>query len=94
MSEAKSAARLRRARIQLGVAGLVMLLGLAWLLRGALEASAREQQLRREALVARVFDELEASLASFVVAEEARPFVQWRREWVPPTGSEAKKKKA
>ncbi|PRQ06263.1 sensor histidine kinase [Enhygromyxa salina] len=73
---------LLRGRIYLGVAGLIMLVGLVLLLRGALAASVAEQQLRREALAARVFDELEGSLASFVAAEQARPFVQWRREWV------------
>jgi signal transduction histidine kinase len=78
---------LLRGRIYLGVAGLIMLIGLGLLLRGALDASAREQQLRREALAARVFDELETSLASFVAVEQARPFVQWRRDWVAPASS-------
>jgi signal transduction histidine kinase len=76
-----------RLRLGLVVAGLVMLIGLGLLIRGALAASVREQELRREALAARVFGELESSLASFVAAEEARPFVQWRRELVAPTRS-------
>jgi signal transduction histidine kinase len=78
--------RFARLRIGLLVAGLALLIGLGLLVRGALDAAAREQALRREALAARVFDELEASLSSFVAAEEARPFVQWRREWLAPAG--------
>ena len=77
----------RRLRVGLLLAGLLMSIGLALLIRGALAASSREQELRREALAARVFDELEASLASFVAGEEARPFVQWRREWLAPVGN-------
>jgi signal transduction histidine kinase len=76
-----------RGLLALALAGLVMLIGLALLIRGALAASAREQQLRREALAARVFDELEGSLAAYVAGEEARPFVQWRHEWLAPAGS-------
>ena len=71
-----------RARLSLLAAGTFLLLGLALLLRGALASVEREQLLRREALAARVFDELEATLANFVAVEQARPFVQWRREWV------------
>jgi hypothetical protein len=33
-------------------------------------------------IAARVFDELEATLAGCVAIEQARPFVQWRREWL------------
>jgi signal transduction histidine kinase len=84
--------RLARARIYLLAAGGLLLLGLGLLLRGALDAARREQLLRREALAARVFDELEASLAAFAAAEEARPFVQWRREWVPPAPMSPKQK--
>jgi signal transduction histidine kinase len=76
----------RRLLLSLALAGLVMLIGLALLIRGALAASSREQELRREALAARVFDELEGSLAAFVAGEEARPFVQWRHEWLAPVG--------
>lgn len=74
--------RRSRARLSLLVAGVLLLTGLALLLRGALASVEREQLLRREALAARVFDELEATLASFVAVEQARPFVQWRREWL------------
>jgi signal transduction histidine kinase len=74
--------RSAKARLSLLVAGVLLLAGLTLLLRGALAAVEREQQLRREALAARVFDELEATLASFVAYEQARPFVQWRREWL------------
>ncbi|HLT37253.1 MAG TPA: hypothetical protein VK034_13260, partial [Enhygromyxa sp.] len=77
----------RGPRVALMAAGLVMLIGLGLLIHGALEASAREQQLRREALAARVFEELEGSLAAFVAGEQARPFVQWRREWLAPSGA-------
>jgi signal transduction histidine kinase len=69
-------------RLSLLVAGVLLLVGLTLLLRGALAAVEREQLLRREALAARVFDELEATLANFLTIEEARPFVQWRREWL------------
>jgi signal transduction histidine kinase len=81
---ASDAAQHRRLRLGLVLAGLAMLVGLLLLIRGALAASAREQELRREALAARVFDELEGSLAAFVAGEEGRPFVQWRREWLAP----------
>jgi signal transduction histidine kinase len=74
--------RSAKARLSLLVAGVLLLAGLTLLLRGALSAVEREQLLRREALAARVFDELEATLASFVAYEQARPFVQWRREWL------------
>ncbi len=77
-----------RARLSLLAAGALLLLGLAMLLRGALASVEREQQLRREALAARVFDELEATLAGFVAIEQARPFVQWRREWLGEGGSQ------
>jgi signal transduction histidine kinase len=79
-------ARFARLRLGLLVAGLALLIGLGLLIRGALDTAAREQALRREALAARVFDELEASLAGFVTAEEGRPFVQWRREWLAASG--------
>jgi signal transduction histidine kinase len=71
-----------RARLSLLLVGALLLTGLSLLLRGALAAVEREQVLRREALAARVFDELEATLASFIAYEQARPFVQWRREWL------------
>lgn len=74
--------RRSRARLSLLIAGVLLLSGLGLLLRGALAAVEREQLLRREALAARVFDELEATLAGFVANEQARPFVQWRREWL------------
>lgn len=74
--------RRSRARLSLLLAGVLLLAGLGLLLRGALAAVEREQLLRREALAARVFDELEATLAGFVANEQARPFVQWRREWL------------
>jgi signal transduction histidine kinase len=74
--------RKSRARLSLFIAGALLLTGLVLLLRGALAAVEREQLLRREALAARVFDELEATLAGFVANEQARPFVQWRREWL------------
>ena len=80
---APASARLRRVRVLLGCAGLAMLIVLGLVLRGALATSLREQRLRREALAARVFDELEGSLAALIAVEQGRPFVQWRREWVP-----------
>jgi signal transduction histidine kinase len=87
---ARDAVQHRRLRLGLVLAGLAMLVGLALLIRGALAASAREQELRREALAARVFDELESSLAAFVAGEESRPFVQWRREWLAPVAPSSK----
>ncbi|MCA9697831.1 MAG: HAMP domain-containing histidine kinase, partial [Myxococcales bacterium] len=85
----KGSLQLRRLRLALVVAGLAMLLGLGLLLARSLAATRAEQQLRREALAARVFEELEATLAAFVAEEEARPFVQWRHEWVPPVTSKS-----
>ena len=76
--------RLARVRLGLAAAGLLLLAGLGLLLAQAIEAGQREQALREEALRARVFDELEGTLAAFVATEQARPFVQWRHVWVQP----------
>ncbi|MFV8752805.1 sensor histidine kinase [Nannocystaceae bacterium ST9] len=87
MSEAPISAmrgRLARVRLALAGAGVLLLSGLALLLARALEAGEREQALREQALIARVFDELEGTLATFVATEQARPFVQWRHFWVAP----------
>ncbi len=76
--------RLARVRLALAGAGLLMLAGLGVLLARAVEAGEREQALREQAVIARVFDELEGTLATFVATEQARPFVQWRHFWVGP----------
>jgi signal transduction histidine kinase len=73
-----------RVRLALAGAGLVLLVGLGVLLASAIEAGQREQTLREQAVIARVFDELEGTLATFVASEQARPFVQWRHLWVAP----------
>ncbi len=88
MSESGSPAssqrrRLARIRLALAGVGLVLLIGLASLLARALAAVEREQSMREQAVIDRVFDELEGTLAAFVAAEQARPFVQWRHLWVP-----------
>lgn len=82
----RSAIRRRLARVRLALvgAGLLLLVGLGLLLASAVEAGEREQTLREQAVIARVFDELEGTLATFVASEQARPFVQWRHMWVAP----------
>lgn len=75
--------RLARVRLALAAAGVLMLVGLGVLLARAIAAGEREQDLREQAVIARVFDELEGTLAAFVASEQARPFVQWRHSWGP-----------
>jgi signal transduction histidine kinase len=77
-------ARLARIRLALAATGLALLVGLGLLLARALAAGEREQALREQALLERVLDELEGTLATFVASEQARPFVQWRHTWVAP----------
>ena len=86
MTRPRSAMRVRLARVRLGLAatGLVLLAGLGLLLARAIAAGEREQALREQALLERVLDELEGTLATFVATEQARPFVQWRHTWVAP----------
>jgi signal transduction histidine kinase len=86
MSGSGSAIRRRLARVRLALAsaGVVLLVGLGLLLASAIEAGEREQALREQAVIDRVFDELEGTLAAFVASEQARPFVQWRHLWVAP----------
>lgn len=92
MKGPRSAIRARLARVRLGLAttGVALLVGLGLLLARAIEAGERERALREQALIARVFDELEGTLATFVAAEQARPFVQWRHLWVAPGSSESR----
>lgn len=77
-------ARLARVRLALAATGLALLAGLGLLLARAIAAGEREQALREQALLERVLDELEGTLATFVATEQARPFVQWRHTWVAP----------
>lgn len=85
----RSPMRVRFARVRLGLAatGLALLAGLGLLLARAIAAGEREQALREQALIERVLDDLEGTLAAFVATEQARPFVQWRHTWLAPSAS-------
>lgn len=87
----KAARSLTRIRTALALAGVAFLIALGVLLGRSLDAAREQQTLRREAVAERVFDALEADLAELLATEEARPFVQWRHEWVPSgaAGTEA-----
>lgn len=81
--------RLRRIRAILSLAALGLSVGLGALVLRSLEDARAEQRLRGEALAMRIVGELDTSLGRFVAEEQARPFVQWREEWVPRQGEAA-----
>jgi len=75
---------MRRFRLVFVVVCLVLLAGLALLVRRAAESVALERQLRHRAVADRVFDEMERALSELLAREEERPFGQYDYTWAPP----------
>lgn len=62
---------------------LVVALGVALLVLGALRAANAEKELAHHALADRTFDAMEAELSALVVREEDRSFLQYRAHYTP-----------
>ena len=72
-----------RARLLLGLLGLLVMLGASSLLGWALVRAAAEDEVRHGVLAERVFDGLEAELSELVQREEQRSFLEYRHYYVP-----------
>src|SRR5262245_53052856 len=75
---------MRRLRLVFAGVCAVLLVGLALLVRRAVDSVALERGLRHRAVADRVFDEMERALSEFLAREEERPFGQYRYTYAPP----------
>lgn len=68
---------MRRVRIAFALLALALAAAGALLVNGALESVRSEREMQERTLAARVFDEMERSLSTFLSREEATPFPAW-----------------
>lgn len=69
---------MKRLRLTIVVAALILCLPLGLLVSRALRSVEAEKDLRHEIVAERVFDEMERELTSFLRTEEERPFEHYR----------------
>jgi len=74
---------LRRIALLILALGLLLALGMAWLVGRSFRSAAQEEALRHKLVAERLFDELERELTTLVEREEARSFLEYRYFYVP-----------